>query len=91
MKSKNTSKNTLILCVLMYRFTNHLTRRYLHLQLEQCTCCGVRRCTQFYEGAAVHSNLLYSPKNTGAWKGRLKRFFVNPYPEELAKNGANVI
>ena len=30
-------------------------------------------------------------KNTGAWKGRLKRFFVNPYPEELAKNGANVI
>ena len=30
-------------------------------------------------------------KNTGAWKGRLKRFFVDPYPEELAKNGANVI
>ena len=30
-------------------------------------------------------------KNTGAWKGRLKRFFVDPYPVKLAKNGANII
>ena len=30
-------------------------------------------------------------KNTGAWKGRLKRFFVDLYPVELAKNGTNII
>ena len=32
-----------------------------------------------------------SSKNTGAWKGRLKRFFVDPYTIELAKNGTNII
>ena len=31
------------------------------------------------------------PKNTGAWKGRLKMFFVDPYTLELAKNGTNII
>ena len=31
-----------------------------------------------------------TPKNTGAWKGRLKRFFVDPYTVKLAKNGANI-
>ena len=30
-------------------------------------------------------------KNTGAWKGRLKRFFVDPYAVELAKIGTNII
>ena len=30
------------------------------------------------------------PKNTGAWKGRLKRFFVDPETLELAKNGTNI-
>ena len=30
-------------------------------------------------------------KNTGAWKGRLKGFFVDPYTVELAKNGTNII
>ena len=30
-------------------------------------------------------------KKTGAWKGRLKRFFVDPYSVELAKNGTNII
>ena len=30
-------------------------------------------------------------KNTGAWKGRRKRFFVDPYPVKLAKNGTNII
>ena len=34
---------------------------------------------------------LHNSKNTGAWKGRLKRFFVNPYTVELAKNGTSVI
>ena len=34
---------------------------------------------------------LYNPKNTGAWKGRLKRFFVDPYTVELAKNDTNII
>ena len=34
---------------------------------------------------------LLNAKNTGAWKGRLKRFFVDLYPEELAKNGTNII
>ena len=29
-------------------------------------------------------------KNTGAWKGRLKGFFVDPYTVELAKNGTNI-
>ena len=29
-------------------------------------------------------------KNTGAWKGRLKRFFVDLYPVGLAKNGTNI-
>ena len=28
---------------------------------------------------------LLNPKNTGAWKGRLKRFFVDPYAVELAE------
>ena len=38
------------------------------------------------------SNKVYSgSKNTGAWKGRLKRFFVDPYTVELAKNGTNII
>ena len=31
------------------------------------------------------------PKNTEAWKGRLKRFLVDPYAVELAKNGTNII
>ena len=31
------------------------------------------------------------PKNTGAWKGRLKRFFVDSYAVELAKIGTNII
>ena len=31
------------------------------------------------------------PKNTGAWKGRLKRFFVDPYAVEIVKNGTNII
>ena len=35
--------------------------------------------------------MLSGPKNTGAWKGRLKRFFVDPYTVELAKNGTNII
>ena len=30
-------------------------------------------------------------KNTGAWKGRLKRFFIDPYAGEIAKNGTNII
>ena len=36
-------------------------------------------------------NPLVNPKNTGAWKGRLKRFFVGPFAVGLAKNGTNVI
>ena len=36
-------------------------------------------------------HLLGDAKNTGAWKGRLKRFFVDPYAVELAKNGTNII
>ena len=35
----------------------------------------------------IHAN----PKKTGAWKGRLRRFFVDPYAVELAKNGNNII
>ena len=35
--------------------------------------------------------MLAYTKNTGAWKGRLKRFFVDPYPVKLAKNGTNII
>ena len=31
------------------------------------------------------------PKNTEAWKGRLKMFFVDPYTVEIAKNGTNII
>ena len=34
--------------------------------------------------------LSYKSKNTGAWKGRLERFFVDLYPVELAKNGTNI-
>ena len=30
-------------------------------------------------------------KNTEAWKGRLKRFFVDPYAVELAKYVTNII
>ena len=30
-------------------------------------------------------------KNTEAWKGRLKRFFVDPYAVEIVKNGNNII
>ena len=30
-------------------------------------------------------------KKTGAWKGRLKRFFVDLYPVELVKNGTKII
>ena len=30
-------------------------------------------------------------KNTGAWKGKLKSFFVNPKAVEMAKNGTNII
>ena len=39
------------------------------------------------------AQLLNKPysKNTGAWKGRLKRFFVDPYAIELAKKGSNII
>ena len=34
---------------------------------------------------------IHRPKNTGAWKGRLKRFFVDPKAVELAKNITNII
>ena len=30
-------------------------------------------------------------KNTGAWKGRLKRFFIDSFALEPAKNGTNII
>ena len=30
-------------------------------------------------------------KNTGVWKGKLIRFFVNPKEVERAKNGTNII
>ena len=31
-----------------------------------------------------------NPKNTGAWKGRLKSFFVDPKEIEVAKNDINI-
>ena len=31
------------------------------------------------------SKAIYSPKNTGAWKGRLNRFLVDLYTVEIAK------
>ena len=34
---------------------------------------------------------LDTAKNTEAWKGRLKRFFVDPYAVELANNVTNII
>ena len=39
----------------------------------------------------IISELWAEAKNTGAWKGRLKRFFVESYSVELAKDGANII
>ena len=36
-------------------------------------------------------NYYIDSKNTGAWKGKLKRFFVNPKAVEMAKNGTNII
>ena len=35
--------------------------------------------------------LLDSSKNTWAWKGKLKRFFVNPKAVEMEKNGTDII
>ena len=60
-------------------------------------------CDTHHEGIFVHRyanhqfnlksdcGLLTESKNTGAWKGRHKRFFVDPYTVELAKNGSNII
>ena len=39
----------------------------------------------------IARTLIANTKNTGAWKGRLKRFLVDPYPVELAKNGTDII
>ena len=39
----------------------------------------------------METQTMDNPKNTGAWKGRLKSFFVDPYTVELAKNGTNII
>ena len=34
---------------------------------------------------------LANSKKTGAWKGKLMKFFVNPKEVERAKNGTNII
>ena len=36
-------------------------------------------------------NMMDSTKKTGAWKGKLIRFFINPKAVETAKNGTNII
>ena len=61
---------------------------------------SARRCMQanFFGYTTVHLKLkseglvsIAKSKNTGAWKGRLKRFFVDPFVVELATNGTNII
>ena len=52
----------------------------LHNYFDIHVCLSLRR-----QSASVGA------KNTEAWKGRLKRFFVDPYTVELAKNGTNII
>ena len=89
--SKSDLKRTLLLGRKRSKNPNHVLKSDIDQEVFKCprANCNFEGSTLGGLNNHITGKYIFS-KNTGAWKGKLKGFFVDPYAVELAKNGTNI-